>query len=249
MTEKQESKISQTKLIAVGIDVAKDTLAVCKRFLLNDGKTKERLILRKKIRLIASLEKQLQQLGAITLEHRKTVETLGMELSVAERQVIDTIDNLRKQKDQLEREVELGIEDDDDKDAQNINSIPGVSSYVASLVAIFFSKDYDQSAKQWIAYAGMDVSVNQSGKWHGRCRLTKRGNPYLRKRLFSAAWGATMHNEKFKEYYDYLKNNKGRKHVEALTIIARKLLRIMFNLVQNNTVFDASKLKFEMPMN
>src|SRR4030042_1073534 len=89
------------------------------------------------------------------------------------------------------------------------SSICGVSPYVATVADIFFSEQYLESPKQWIAYAGLDVSRRQSGKWKGRCRLTKRGNAYLRKRLFCAAWGAKMHNEKFRKYYDGLRE-KGR---------------------------------------
>ena len=53
-----------------------------------------------------------------------------------------------------------------------------------------------------------------------------------------------MHNEKFKEYYNYLKENKNRKHREALIIIARKIIRIMFNLSKNNSMYDSSKMLF-----
>lgn len=206
--------------------------------------TRSVLMLRKKLHLIASLEKQIQQLKAMINEYQATAETLEQKLSGAEKQIVKTIMNLKEQKDQLIEEIEQAIANDDigkSSEADRFNSIPGVSFYVAALSALLFSKEHGQSAKQWIAYSGIDVSVKQSGNWHGRCKLTKRGNDYLRKRLYSAAWGAVMHNEQFKQYYDKLKAN-GRNHVEALVIIARKIIRIMFTLAKNNTLFDASML-------
>ena len=156
-----------------------------------------------------------------------------------------TIDLLKKQKEELEKEVEEMI-DESGCDSDTINkytSIPGVSHYTASVSSLFFSGDYNLSSKQWIAFAGMDVSVRESGRWRGKGKLTKRGNGYLRKRLFQAAWGAKMHNDDFKRYYNHLRD-KGKSYVEALMIIARKIVIIMFNLSKNNECYDASKLSF-----
>jgi len=164
-----------------------------------------------------------------------------------EKQIFATIAILKKQKEQLEKELEndiCNIDEKNKKQSEKYSSVPGVSSYVASLATLIFSNEYSQSAKQWVAFVGMDVSVKQSAKWFGKGRLTKRGNEYLRKRFYSAAWGATMHNEKFKEYYDYLKNEKNRKHREALIIIARKIITILFSINKNNTVYDATKPLF-----
>jgi len=208
---------------------------------------KEGLALRKKMRLIASLSKQLQNLTTCANEHKKTLEGLKCQLSPMEKQIFATIAILKKQKEQLEKELEndiCNIDEKNKKQSEKYSSVPGVSSYVASLATLIFSNEYSQSAKQWVAFVGMDVSVKQSAKWFGKGRLTKRGNEYLRKRFYSAAWGATMHNEKFKEYYDYLKNEKNRKHREALIIIARKIITILFSINKNNTVYDATKPLF-----
>jgi len=72
-----------------------------------------------------------------------------------------------------------------------------------------------KSAHSWTAYVGLDVSVRQSGTWRGRGKLTKRGNAYIRKRLFQAAWGACLNYDYVRAYYDRLKA-EGRKHVEAV---------------------------------
>jgi transposase len=209
---------------------------------------KNTLKIKKKISLIATLDKQLQKLTAATNEFQKTGKELGFKLSVVEKQIIKTIKLLKEQKTKLEKEVEkMAIESEYKRDiAKQYESIPGVSSYLASLATIFFQEEeHGQSAKQWIAFAGLDISVRESGNWRGKGKITKRGNGYLRKRLFQAAWGAMMHNNKFKTYYDHLRA-KGKSYVESLLIITRKIVTIMFALVKNKCCYDDTKKLFAM---
>jgi len=206
---------------------------------------KNEIIIKKKVSLIAFLDKQIQKMNASINEYVRNADELGLKLTKTDKQIKKTIELLKKQKEELEKEVEqmVGDGDGNSDEIKKYSSIPGVSPYTASVSSLFFSNDYHLSAKQWIAFAGMDVSVRESGNWRGRGKLTKRGNGYLRKKLFQAAWGAKMHDDDFKKYYDHLRNN-GKSYVEALTIIARKIVIIMFNLNTNNEYYDASKLSF-----
>lgn len=206
---------------------------------------KNELVIKKKVSLIAFLDKEIQKMNASMNEYINNAKELGLKLSKIDKQIKKTIDLLKKRKEELEREVEEMIDDSgcNSDTIKKYSSIPGVSRYTASVSSLFFSKDYNLSAKQWVAFAGIDVSVRESGRWRGRGKLTKRGNGYLRKKLFQAAWGAKMHDDNFKKYYNHLRD-KGKSYVEALMIIARKIVVIMFNLNKNNECYDASKLSF-----
>jgi len=57
------------------------------------------------------------------------------------------------------------------------------------------------------------------------------GESIFAQRLFCAAWGAKMHDDDFKKYYEYLRE-QGRSYVESMVIISRKLVRIMFCLAK-----------------
>lgn len=206
--------------------------------------SRKELNLKKKISLVASLEKQVQQLNAIMHDFCETKQLLGNSFSKVEKQLLLSVKKIVKQKNILEKEIQTEATGNKlTKHRELFSSICGVSPYVATIADAFFSDQYLESPKQWIAFAGLDVSVRQSGSWKGKCRLTKRGNAYLRKRLFSAAWGAKMHSPEFKEYYDKLRAG-GRNYVEALVIIARKIVRIMFALVKNKTEFNLEKIIF-----
>lgn len=208
---------------------------------------KNELIVKKKLSLIAFIDNELQKINASVNEFVSAYEELGLKLSAADKKILKTVDALKKQKEELEKETEKLISENSCKadEVKKYSSIPGVSVYAASVLSFFFSKDYNASSKQWIAFSGIDVSVRQSGHWQGKGKLTKRGNSYLRKKLFQAAWGVKTHNEKFKKYYDYLRS-KGKSYVEAMIIIARKLVVIMFNLCKKNEYYDASKISFKI---
>jgi len=208
--------------------------------------SKKELIIKKKMSLIALIDNELQKINSSVKEFVFTYKELGLEFSKTDKKIMKTIDTLKKQKKELEKETEKLISENNRKaeEVKKYSSIPGVSVYAASVSSFFFSKNYHESAKQWIAFSGIDVSVRQSGHWQGQGKLTKRGNSYLRKKLFQAAWGAKMHDDNFKKYYDYLRAS-GKSYIESLIIIARKLVVIMFNLSKKNEYYDASKISFK----
>lgn len=195
--------------------------------------------IRQKIGLAASIATQIQTLNGIYNGYCEFRRKLKAVSSDAEDGIKNCIKGMTAAKTKLEKEIEESVieKQGDDKGHSILISVPGISPYMASLILQFFDTGYNKSAKQWVAYAGMDVSVKQSGTWRGKGRLSKRGNAYLRKRLYSAAWGAMMHNDMFRRYYEELKAC-GRRHVEALMIIARKLIRIAFALLKNNQYFN-----------
>lgn len=202
--------------------------------------TRKDLEIRKKISLLGSLEKQSQQFNGTMANYQEAKAELKMKLSKTEKELQKIGKQLTDIKKHLELEIiEIANENETSKKtAERYQTIPGVSKYLAVLAANFFDDAVDGDAKQWVAYAGLDVSVKQSGKWTGRGRITKRGNAYLRKRLFSAAWGTIIHDKQFRQHYDQLRRN-GRSYVEALVIIARKIVRIMFSLAKNKTVYES----------
>lgn len=199
------------------------------------------ILLKKKISLVAMLDKELQKMKASIKEFDASAQELGFELTVCDREIMEAIKALGKKKEKMEKEIKLMMEENQSAEVERYATIPGVSLYGAAVFTLFFSPEHNLSPKQWISFSGLDVTVRESGHWKGKGKLTKRGNCYLRKRLYQAAWGAIMNNEDFKAYYDLLRK-EGKKYIEALTVIVRKLIIIMFNLSLNKNNFDPCKL-------
>ena len=84
--------------------------------------------------------------------------------------------------------------------------------------------------------AGLDLFEISSGKHKGRRRISKRGRPLMRKLLYFAAINVVRSNGILHEPYQQMLSN-GMPKVKALIAIARKLLRIIFALARDNTVY------------
>lgn len=204
---------------------------------------RDTLFMRKRLGLLSSASKQLQALTACLASVREAERMVDRGGSGAVDEIEGSIAQLKKSLRRLENECVSECKKDPEtkRKGELLTTIPGMSDFCSQLCLHWFSIKPGDTYKSWIAYAGLDVSSRESGTWKGVCRLTKRGNAFLRKRLYSAAWGAWMSDPNFKIYYTTLREQKNRSHVAALTIIARKLVRISYEVLKTETPYDASK--------
>lgn len=84
--------------------------------------------------------------------------------------------------------------------------------------------------------AGLDLYEVSSGKHKGQRRISKRGRSLMRKLLFFAAINAVKSNGIMHGPYHQMLD-RGMPKIKALTAISRKLLRIIFALTRDNTVY------------
>jgi len=198
-----------------------------------------RVLMRLKQGQLQALDKQIQKMSRSLATYTETYQQLGLDSGDSAEILHQVLVGLKAAKRQLEKElnalfVELA---QNQEDIDRVRAIPGYSPLVSGLVSCVFDREA-KSDRSWVAYAGYDISVRESGSWTGKGRLTKRGNNYIRKRLYCAAWGANMHYPEVHRYYEALKAG-GRNHVEALCIIARKLLRIAYAILVKGKTYDA----------
>ncbi len=86
--------------------------------------------------------------------------------------------------------------------------------------------------------AGLDLYEISSGKRKGERRISKRGRSGLRKILYYAAIQTIRKNGIMCEYYAHL-IRRGMKRIMALVAIARKLLRIIYAVVRDDSEYKA----------
>jgi transposase len=124
-----------------------------------------------------------------------------------------------------------------DKDLKILESITGVGELTALGLTAMIHRGEFASVDSFIAFIGLDVRVNESGQHKGKGRVTKHGDPEIRRLLFNAAMAARRHDEAFRQrYLAYLA--KGRSTTEALLIIARSIARIAFALLKKGCAYD-----------
>ena len=125
-----------------------------------------------------------------------------------------------------------------------IHSIPGIgelsaSQIIAELGDISRFKNY----KQINAYCGLEPSVYQSGKAYYNGKITKAGNPFARKVLYTAVMGIIKSQTKYWpehpiNVYYRTKKEKEKKSTKASVIAtSTKLIRIIFSLCKHESTF------------
>jgi len=88
------------------------------------------------------------------------------------------------------------------------------------------------------SFAGLDLSVYQSGESDKTGIMVKQGSPHLHWAILQAAKLAANYSPKLNEYFKKLAESK---HYScAITHVAKKLIRIIFYLLKNNQRFDES---------
>jgi transposase len=124
---------------------------------------------------------------------------------------------------------------------QLLLSLVGIGPAVAvSLAAEIGDVHRFRTAKQLVAYAGLDPRVRQSGTTLNRnTRLTKRGSAELRRSLFLAANIARQHDPELKAYYQK-KRDEGRCYTEAVVATSRKLTNRVFAVLTRGTPYQKS---------
>lgn len=117
-------------------------------------------------------------------------------------------------------------------------SVKGIGKLTAhQLLAYLPDIGLFQNAKQLAAFAGLSPRQKTSGNYVGKTRLSKFGNPRLRKALYMPAMSAIRFNEHLKPFVTRLQNN-GLTPKAIIGAVMRKLLHIIFGMLKNNQPFN-----------
>lgn len=121
---------------------------------------------------------------------------------------------------------------------ETLLTIPGMGELsAATLIAEIGDISRFPGAKQLVAYAGLDPSVYESGKIRRRSRISKRGNPHLRRILFILAQHVVRRTRTFYAYFRRLRR-KGKAYRQAMVAVAHKLLRVIYALLTKGSPFQ-----------
>ena len=140
-------------------------------------------------------------------------------------------------------ELEVKIKDIYSKLDNHLQSIPGIGKVTApTILAEIGDINNFSSPSKLTAFARLDPSENQSGnKKSSNEKTSKRGSPYLRHALYTAAMVAANNDPIMHDYY-IKKRAEGKHHYVALTGVERKLLGIIFHVLKENRDYRPPKL-------
>lgn len=125
------------------------------------------------------------------------------------------------------------------QNCKRMRSIVGVGPQGAALLAVLFARIGFANSDAVVAFSGLDPRPEDSGTKKGRRRLSKKGDPQLRRQLYLCAMAASR-SALFRPEYEALKA-RGLPTTAALVVLARKLLRIAFAVWKGSGTFDPMK--------
>lgn len=163
--------------------------------------------------------------------------SLAKELILPEK--IATLEYLMKQRERISKALVETCEAMMIEDIEIITSIGGISNTTAS---VFLAEVGDYKAfpsyKHLIAFAGLDPSIHQSGKFEGISKISKRGNRHLRHIIYMMTSCVVRKDNVFRCYY-LRRRADGIPFKKAILATAHKLIRVIFSMLLNRTPFHA----------
>ena len=183
-------------------------------------------LLRRVEHLLEIQQMETNRLGtadpAIVESIKTVLATVEQELKATREQIRDHIDNdpdLRQRRDLL-------------------TSIPGIGPALAAHLLTTLSEHYGfTDARQVVAYTGLAPVIRESGKWIGKTKIAKSGDPALRKALYMPALVAWRHNPVIRPFCERLRvNGKNGKAIACAAM--RKLILLAFTILKSGKPFD-----------
>ncbi len=119
------------------------------------------------------------------------------------------------------------------EDLARCQAVEGIGPLSATALVATFHRVPFRSSDAFIAFIGLDVRVRDSGTSRGQRKLTKHGDSELRRLLYNAAMAASR-SDTWAPFYQRC-HARGLSTTQALVILARKLARIAFSLMKNQS--------------
>jgi transposase len=128
--------------------------------------------------------------------------------------------------------------------AAQLTSIPGVALTSAIyLLGELLTLPPDMNVRQWVAHAGLDVRLVQSGtSVRPVPRMSKMGNAHLRRALYMPALVAIRFQPNVRAFYEELLA-RSKAPLQAVIAVMRKLLHAIYGMFKTNTDFDGAKFR------
>lgn len=149
-------------------------------------------------------------------------------------QTIRLIQSVQTEINELDNQIKLVV-----KELHSpLITIPGISYTLAAIIlAEIGDIERFSTPAKLLAFAGMEPSTYQSGNYNAsRTPMVKRGSTYLRWAAMQAARLVAMRDKTFSSYLAK-KRSEGKHFNVAQSHVGKKLLRVIYYLMKNNTAF------------
>ncbi len=171
----------------------------------------------------------------------KAASRLGIIGRVVANDTAVNMRHLQRRIDTMEQAALSIVEQDPELNPklEQLMSVTGIAAKIGSrLLAELASLPEDMTGPQSVAHAGLDPRPYESGSSTKKPRrISKAGNRYIREALYFPALVASHKDKHVKAFYQKL-INKGKKPMQAIVAVMRKLLLAIWGMFKNNSKWD-----------
>jgi transposase len=176
-------------------------------------------------RHLASLRQGLREAAAAAVDFAAMFKAMQATLRALDKHIVQAAHALPQGKPALGR----------------IMSVPGVGLLTGATLLRVFQRLAHRGCDAVVAFLGMDLRPQDSGTRTGVRRLSKRGDAYARKLLFTAAMAAARYDPQWRKLYEH-ELAKGLPTTAAYVALGRRIIRVAFSVFKNQAVYDPVKL-------
>ena len=177
---------------------------------------------------IKAINNQLHSLQLLPVPSKDTIRSLQKVIAC-----------MKKEIKLLEQKLQLLLQQWQPDQLKSVSSIKGIGKRAAAMLIVFTQGfKHTKNHRQLISFAGLAPTQYTSGtSIMGRPRIYKRGGKNLRDVLYMCSMNAMKTNNACKALYERLRAN-GKTGKLALVAVMNKLLKQVFAVVKNNTLYQ-----------
>lgn len=177
---------------------------------------------------IKRINNQLHSLRLLPVPSKDTIKSLEKVIAC-----------MKKEIKQLEQKLQQLLQQWQPDQLKSISSVKGIGKRAAAMLIVFTQGfKHTQNHRQLISFAGLAPTQYSSGSSiQGKPRIYKRGGKNLRDVLYMCSMNAMKTNTACKALYDRLRAN-GKTGKQALVAVMNKLLKQVFAVVKNNSLYQ-----------
>ena len=146
---------------------------------------------------------------------------------------------MKKEIKLLEQKLQALLQQWQPDQLKSVSSIKGIGKRAAAMLIVFTQGfKHTENHRQLISFAGLAPTQYSSGtSIQGKPRIYKRGGKNLRDVLYMCSMNAMKTNTACKTLYERLRAN-GKTGKQALVAVMNKLLKQVFAVVKNNSLYQ-----------
>ncbi len=171
------------------------------------------------------------------MSFKEMSEIVRNDIEVNLRHLERRIDRLREQAREL-----IAQHPDLERAFLHITSVKGIAQSAGiQILAELALLPENMDVRQWVAHAGLDPRVFQSGTSINKpAHISRQGNAHIRRALFLPAIVAAQHEPHVKAFYEKLLG-RGKTKMQANVAVMRKLLHAIYGMLKHDRDFEGEK--------